>query len=83
MENNEKPFNSHQYEWINGHLVKKDEYEEDCKARETKMIELEKLTDKNSQTINTMLNVINKLVLPISLTIIGAIISMLFSLLQK
>lgn len=83
MENKEKPFNSFQYEWINGNLVKKDEYEDDCKEREKKMYELEKLTDKNSQTINTMLSVVSKLVIPISLTIVGAIISMFFSLLQK
>ena len=78
-----KPFSSHQYEWINGHLVNKDDYSDDEKEREKRFREVEEKADKNMNMLNTALAVVNKIVIPVSLTITGAIIAMIFQMIQK
>lgn len=52
----DKPFNSYQYEWINGHLVKKEEFQENIKEINEKICVINEISTENTKNLKMLLS---------------------------
>lgn len=52
----DKPFSSYQYEWINGHLVKKEEFQENIKEINEKICVINEISTENTKNLKMLLS---------------------------
>ena len=79
MEKENKPFNNHQYEYLNGRYVKKKDYDADKKKQDKEIQTTKNLANTNLQMLNITFSIVKFVFLPVSLYITYKIIDLFIS----